>query len=184
MRQLSAGAEDTSSSEDEGDDTEEAQEARRARMARRNISSSMQRCIDRILKSSIEAENTEGGKVIDDDGKIRFNRLRFDFDQYRTILEKIKGFDYKKLKDIPNFIQQTTDEDRKQSKYKIISSIKYNDDLGVKQLMHIESVFQRMCKKCDKIKIPQSHHCSTCGHCLARMDHHCPWVNNCVGYYN
>ena len=50
--------------------------------------------------------------------------------------------------------------------------------------MHIESVFQRMCKKCDKIKIPQSHHCSTCKQCIARMDHHCPWVNNCVGYWN
>ena len=38
--------------------------------------------------------------------------------------------------------------------------------------------------KCDTVKIPQSHHCSTCKRCIARMDHHCPWVNNCVGYYN
>ena len=51
-------------------------------MARRNISSAMQRCIDRILKSSIETDNTtpEGGKIISDDGKIRFNRIQFDFD--------------------------------------------------------------------------------------------------------
>ena len=107
MRQLSAGAEDTSSSEDEGDDdSEEALEKRRQRMAKRNISSAMQRCIDRILKSSIETDkdSPEPGKVIDDDGKIRFNRLQFDFDQYKTILQKIKGFDYKKLKDIPNLI--------------------------------------------------------------------------------
>ena len=46
-------------------------------MQKRNISTAMQRCIDRILKSSIEAEekSEEGGKIISDDGKIRFNRL-------------------------------------------------------------------------------------------------------------
>lgn len=45
-------------------------------MQKRNISSAMQRCIDRILKSSIENEEKgEEGKIISDDGKIRFNRL-------------------------------------------------------------------------------------------------------------
>jgi len=107
LRQLSAGAEDTSSSEDEGDDeSEEALERRKERMQKRNISSSMQRCIDRILKSSIELDekSEDGGKIISDDRKIRFDRLQFDLDQYKTILQKITGFDYKKLQDIPNHI--------------------------------------------------------------------------------
>tara|TARA_B110000285_G_C15063834_1_gene583932 strand:+ start:621 stop:797 length:177 start_codon:yes stop_codon:yes gene_type:complete len=58
------------------------------------------------LKSSIETdEKTEdGGKIISDDGKIRFNRLQFDLDQYTTVLQKIKGFDYTKLPDVPNHI--------------------------------------------------------------------------------
>lgn len=52
-------------------------ERRRQRAARRNISTSMQRCIDRILKASIETDEAseEGGKIIGDDGKIRFKRL-------------------------------------------------------------------------------------------------------------
>lgn len=54
LRSLSLGAEDTSSSEDEGEETEEANDRRKLRMQRRNISTAMQRCIDRILKSSLE----------------------------------------------------------------------------------------------------------------------------------
>ena len=53
--------------------------------------------------------------------------------------------------------------------------------MGVKYLDHI---MNKICKKCDSLKPPASHHCSTCRRCIARMDHHCPWVNNCVGYYN
>ena len=53
LRSLSLGAEDTSSSEDEGEDTEEVNERRQLRLQRRNISTAMQRCIDRILKSSV-----------------------------------------------------------------------------------------------------------------------------------
>jgi len=64
------------------------------------------------------------------------------------------------------------------------SIIEYNDGLSDRQIGHMESIFSKMCKKCDTIKAPQSHHCSTCKSCVARMDHHCPWVNNCVGYYN
>ena len=48
----------------------------------------------------------------------------------------------------------------------------------------LNNIFSKSCRKCQALKPPQSHHCSTCGRCVARMDHHCPWVNNCVGYYN
>ena len=53
-----------------------------------------------------------------------------------------------------------------------------------KTVEFLNKLFVRECKKCQSIKPPASHHCSTCGYCVARMDHHCPWVNNCVGYNN
>lgn len=39
------------------------------------------------------------------------------------------------------------------------------------------------CRRCDAIKPPGSHHCSTAGRCVYKMDHYCPWVNNVVGMY-
>jgi len=41
-----------------------------------------------------------------------------------------------------------------------------------------------MCKKCNVLKPPRTHHCPICRTCVVRMDHHCPWVLNCVGYRN
>lgn len=148
----------------------------------------MQRSIDRLLKASDKKDKNQ--KIIDVDGKIRFNRLQYDLDIYQTILSRISGFDFKKLK---ASTQSKKDESNKSplesiSKGKDAKAstqvISYEDELGVKQIAHLESVFQKTCKKCDTIKAPQSHHCSTCKACIARMDHHCPWVNNCVGYYN
>jgi len=62
--------------------------------------------------------------------------------------------------------------------------VDYKDTLTTYDINHIESIFSNTCKKCETLKVPASHHCSTCGGCIGRMDHHCPWVNNCVGYYN
>ena len=59
------------------------------------------------------------------------------------------------------------------------SLVKHN-----RYLKFLTNVLNKKCKKCNSLKPPGSHHCSTCQACIARMDHHCPWVNNCVGYYN
>jgi palmitoyltransferase ZDHHC3/7/25 len=32
---------------------------------------------------------------------------------------------------------------------------------------------RRFCEKCECIKPPRAHHCSTCGRCVNKMDHHC-----------
>ena len=53
----------------------------------------MQRSIDRLLKSTLEdSKNTE---LIDKSGKIKFDRRIYDLDVYKTILQKIKGYDYR-----------------------------------------------------------------------------------------
>lgn len=40
------------------------------------------------------------------------------------------------------------------------------------------------CEKCQILRPPRTHHCSSCNRCILQMDHHCPWVNNCIGYAN
>ena len=42
----------------------------------------------------------------------------------------------------------------------------------------------RLCKKCNEVKPPRTHHCSICQTCVMRMDHHCPWTGNCIGLKN
>lgn len=44
--------------------------------------------------------------------------------------------------------------------------------------------YERICKTCNSVKPPRSHHCSVCGRCVMKMDHHCPWMNNCIGLTN
>jgi len=46
------------------------------------MSSSMQRSIDRLLKATYEDGSPKGGKIIDENGKIKFNRLMYDLDTY------------------------------------------------------------------------------------------------------
>ena len=55
--------------------------------------------------------------------------------------------------------------------------------VNTKNVLFLDKILSKKCKKCNSIKPPHSHHCSICKHCIAHMDHHCPWVNNCVGYY-
>ena len=59
--------------------------------------------------------------------------------------------------------------------------MKYVVDIGINN-----NGFERfrLCKKCNDVKPPRSHHCSICGTCVMRMDHHCPWTGNCIGLNN
>ena len=67
------------------------------RSSKNNMSSNMQRSIDRLLKASQIGENNgKKTKIIDENGKIKFNRLVYDHDTYSTILSRIVGFDYSK----------------------------------------------------------------------------------------
>ena len=119
--------------------------------------------------------------MVDDKGKIKFDRRDFDLDNYCDILEVVDGLQMKDLKVEKDFvsIKYASDKDAKEE-----TAIKYADNLTQAEIMHLESDLLRICVKCRTIKLPHSHHCSTCRRCIARMDHHCPWVNNCVGYFN
>lgn len=41
-----------------------------------------------------------------------------------------------------------------------------------------------ICKRCDKLRIKRSHHCSICNACVEKHDHHCFILNNCIGKEN
>lgn len=79
LRQLNLGAELTSSSD-------ECEDEPRRRQAK--VSGSMQRSIDRLLRSTLDDQKkvAEKDKFIDKDGKIKFDRRIFDLDVFRTIL--------------------------------------------------------------------------------------------------
>ncbi len=36
---------------------------------------------------------------------------------------------------------------------------------------------RRYCRRCQCVKPPRAHHCSTCDRCIMKMDHHCPYVH-------
>jgi hypothetical protein len=183
---LNHGAEQTDT-----DDSEDDSQSRRS-----TISGSMQRSIDRLLNSTLEEQNqAEGGEssVIDANGKIKFDRKMYDLQTFKSILSKVRRFDYRKQAVTAEDLQvvETSFENMSAQEQPASTRVKkmppvidYNDSLSAAEIAHIESIFGRRCGKCATIKVPQSHHCSTCGGCIARMDHHCPWVNNCVGFYN
>ena len=60
----------------------------------------MQRSIDRLLKST-EKDEKQKNELLDKDGKVKFDRRKFDQDMYGSILSKITGFDYRNLKVTP-----------------------------------------------------------------------------------
>ena len=102
INQLVGGAEDTTSSSE--DDLTDEQIIAKRKAKRDQLPSSMQRSIDRLLKATIEDSkkaNEDGGKkgsIIDKDGKIKFDRRLYDLDTYRTILNQVKGYDYRPQK--------------------------------------------------------------------------------------
>lgn len=103
-------------------------------------------------------------KELNDKLRAQYDNWVYELDTYRSILVRIKGFDYRH-----------SDIDMK---------ISENEKLNTTQLRQFDGLISRKCKKCSTLKAPQSHHCGTCGRCIAKMDHHCPWVNNCVGIMN
>jgi hypothetical protein len=46
------------------------------------------------------------------------------------------------------------------------------------------SPFSSYCDKCDILRPPRAHHCSTSNRCVLQFDHFCIWLNNSVGYNN
>jgi len=60
----------------------------------------MQRSIDRLISATLDKDVPEGQqpKIIDENGKIKFDRIAYDLDMYNSILERVNGFDYKTLR--------------------------------------------------------------------------------------
>jgi|TARA_B110000285_G_C14986809_1_gene544264 hypothetical protein len=87
LRMLNMGAEQTSSSDEDPNEVQ-------VRKKRSNVSSSMQRGIDRLLRSTLDdqkkiADGEKEGSFIDKNGKIKFDRRLYDLDVFKTILVKI-----------------------------------------------------------------------------------------------
>ena len=59
------------------------------------------------------------------------------------------------------------------------------EDLPPRSLSKALAVFDiRFCGTCKLRKPVRTHHCSSCGICVADMDHHCPFTAQCVGRDN
>ena len=59
----------------------------------------------------MEEKPTEDN-VIDDNGKIKFSRMKFDLELFESILANIKGFDIKSCKEKPEMIRSATEVER------------------------------------------------------------------------
>ena len=69
-------------------------------------------------------------------------------------------------------------------KEETIASAIRQTGLSLKDVRSLKDKMNTKCVKCNCVKPPRSHHCSTCGRCVLKMDHHCPWMNNCIGLRN
>ena len=110
---------------------------------------------------------------------------------------------WKKIKDVDEgkLIKNIFDQTQSQTKQNSVNDIspENNDSSLTESKSDIEEnkqntynrndlklveIFKSKCTKCNSLKPPRTHHCSTCKRWIARMDHHWPWVNNWVGIQN
>ena len=61
------------------------------------MSGSMQRTIDRLIKSTLEDSknlnnSSRGGSIVDSNGRIKFDRRLYDLDLFNSILSKVEGY--------------------------------------------------------------------------------------------
>ena len=99
IRNLSKGAEDTSS--ESCCDSDDMQSRRRRRTG---LTTSMERNMKRLLRSTIKdksksknksGKNDSDDDIVDKDGKIRFDRRQFDLDMYIEILRSLHNIQFK-----------------------------------------------------------------------------------------
>lgn len=104
---------------------------------------------------------------------------RKNYNEMQELLNNFRGLDSSTIKEFEKTMSKKNEDRVYSAEEEGNSLVKHN-----RYLKFLGQVLAKKCKRCDCIKPPASHHCSTCGRCIARMDHHCPWVNNCVGFYN
>ena len=98
LKNLTKGAEDTSSPSEEDSDCQAEKRRRRTGMT-----SSMERSIKRLLRATLKEKNKtpseksedRDGDIVDKDGKIRFDRRKFDLDMYVDILRCLRNLEFK-----------------------------------------------------------------------------------------
>jgi len=125
IKQLSKGAEDTSSQSEEDDWDDPSFRMRK----KQGLTSSQQRSVKRLLRATLKnkdakitKDNTED--IIDSKGRIRFDRRQYDLDVYVDILKSVYGMEYdniRKMSTQPLEIVKKKDDEA--------SEIKYNDEL-------------------------------------------------------
>ena len=138
---------------------------------------------------SLRDEVKEMAKDIDLDGPVEVKPSTMSLDEQVAC---IRRKNYKEMQDLlKNFsgLEAIKDVEKTMKKPKPVNEISAEEEGNSlvkhnRYLKFLGTVLAKKCKRCESLKPPASHHCSTCGRCIARMDHHCPWVNNCVGFYN
>ena len=140
LKNLSKGAEDTSSPEE--DDSDEYAEKQKRRTG---FSTSMERSIKRLLRATLKEKKTPSDKsegsdddIVGKDGKITFDRRKFDLDMYVDILRCLHNLE---------FGPQEKKKDGEECAFKIEqgkpgepSIINYNDLLQSQEIAQLESI--------------------------------------------
>lgn len=88
IKNLVKGAEDTSSPSE--DECFEDYKARRT-----GITTSMERSIKRLLRATVKEKKDDDEDIVDHEGKIMFDRRRFDLDMYLDILRCMHNIEFK-----------------------------------------------------------------------------------------
>ena len=148
-------------------------------------------CLLAILAtiSHIRASFTNPGRITHENN---FNILEYYISTHQNYINKAEDLNIQ-YRQYFQMLKRTMHPDQYDSDHSEIESGDENyvyskkteiSDSNIEKLNNDYKVKFERCVRCFVVRVPNTHHCSKCQHCIMKMDHHCPWINNCVGLFN